>query len=108
MLKKEFKLPIQSFPKNSSKTIKGKFLLLKIIDNQKDYSRFNTIISSKYNKKATQRNILKRAIFNTLRLNWDLILFKKDVLIIINSQIAKESNIEDITKELLKLVFTIK
>jgi len=108
MLKKEFKLPVQTFPKNSGKTIKGQLLLLKIVDNNKDFSRFNVIISSKYDKRAVYRNRLKRAIFEAIQSNLESIASGRDILIIINPLPASQSDIPTITKELTKLILIIK
>jgi len=102
MLAKKFRLPIRSWMKDKSKitiTKKGNFFIVKVRPNDLGFSRFGTTVSSKTVKKATQRNRLKRIIFNFIRLNDFHLRPGKDFLIIalpIVSQSAKA----DIKKEL--------
>lgn len=69
MLAKKYRLPIQIFIGKKSKSLKTPYFLLKIfsLGDRRPYSRFGVIISKKVAKKAVERNLLKRKIFNFLR-----------------------------------------
>jgi len=67
MLAKKFRLPIQLFFKKAGKNFKSRYFLLKIFSSKLSFSRFGIIVSAKVNKKATERNRLKRLIFDFLR-----------------------------------------
>lgn len=86
MLAKKFRLRIQNQiikqTKKSAIQKKSKYLVVKITPNNFSYSRFGIIISRKVNKKATQRNRIKRVIFNHVRLNKFHQVPGNDILII--------------------------
>lgn len=106
MLAKKFRLPIRSWMKDKNKkasTKKGIFFIVKILPNNLGFSRFGTIISLKTAKKATQRNRLKRIIFNFIRLNNLNLRPGKDFLMI-TLPIISQSAKADIEKELNSLL----
>ena len=102
MLAKKFRLPIRPWMKDKNKkaiTKKGNFFIVKILPNNLGFSRFGTIVSSRTAKKATQRNRLKRIIFNFIRLSSFHLKPAKDFLII-TLPIINQSAKADIEKEL--------
>jgi len=113
MLAKKFRLPIQLWMnparneisngvKDKNKkaiTKKGNFFIVKVLPNNLGLSRFGTIISLRVAKKATQRNRLKRIIFNFIRLNNFHLRPGKDFLITV-LPVAGQSVKTDIEKEL--------
>ncbi|MDD4761634.1 MAG: ribonuclease P protein component [Candidatus Pacebacteria bacterium] len=108
MLKKKYKFSVESFKKAFPlKIVKKNHLSLKITPNNKDFSRFNLIISSKYDKRSVYRNKLKRAIFEWIRLNLPSFSKGKDVLIIINSS-SKSADIQNFIDNLKTAFESIK
>lgn len=107
MLAKKFRLPIQLFfsasgGKKSGKSIKSRYFLLKIFPSNLTYSRFGIVVSTKVSKKATERNHLKRLIFNFLReKRVSLPIF--DYLFILYPSIASATK-KQITEELKKVL----
>lgn len=102
MLAKKFRLPIRPWMKDKNKkaiTKKGNFFIVKVLPNNLGFSRFGTIVSLKTAKKATQRNRLKRTIFNFIRLNNFHLRPGKDFLIIALPVVSKSAK-ADIEKEL--------
>lgn len=71
MLAKKFRLPIQQFTQKISRTLKGRYFLVKVFRPERPFSRFGIIISSKVSKKAVDRNRLKRQFFNFIRIRQD-------------------------------------
>ena len=104
MLSKQYRLPIQSIPKKDGRTIKGRYFLFKVFPNDLSFNRFGIIISKKVAKKSTERNRLKRLMFNALK---DDLLPRQgagnDFLIIVSPNILKLSP-EEIKKELKQYV----
>jgi len=107
MLGKKFRLPIQLWMKNKNKKIitkKGNFFIIKTRSNDLNFSRFGIIISLKTAKRATQRNRLKRTIFDFIRLNNFHLRPGKDFLIIV-SPVANKLVKTEIEKELNSLIY---
>ncbi len=106
MLAKKFRLPIQQWMRDKNKrtiTKKGNFFIVKTAPNGLKFNRFGIIISSRILKRATQRNRLKRMIFNFIRLNKINQLSSKDVLII-TQLLASQAKKEEVKKELNSLI----
>jgi len=86
MLAKKFRLRIQSqITKQTKKSAiqkKSRHFVIKITPNNFSYSRFGIIISRKVSGKATQRNRIKRVVFDHVRLNKFHQVPGNDVLII--------------------------
>jgi len=66
MLAKKFKLPIQNFVGKKGRILKTPFFLVKIFPSTLGFSRFGAVVSSKTSKKATERNRLKRRVYDFL------------------------------------------
>lgn len=91
MLRKQYKLPIQYFSgKKPGKIVRSGSFNLKIFLTRLPYSRFGVIISTKVSKKATQRNLLKRHIFNFFRIAKNKLPIA-DYLVIVSPNAAKIS-----------------
>ena len=118
MLAKKFRLPIRPWMnpvrnkisngvKDKDKkaiTKKGNFFIVKTLPNNLGFSRFGTIVSLKTAKKATQRNRLKRTIFNFIRLNNFHLRPGKDFLIIALPVVSKSAKAD--TEKELNLLLT--
>ena len=95
MLKKKYKLPIKSFPKQGPKTIlRNDFLSIKKLNNNIGINRFGVIISSKYDKRAVYRNEIRRFIYKNLESVYNNLMPTADYLFIINTNSQKESELK--------------
>lgn len=105
MLAKKFKLPIHEWLKRPKKTIihKSDFFVIKFRANDFSFSRFGTVISAKISKSAVKRNIIKRIIFDFIRLNKYYKAQGRDILIIVLPKI-RELKKNEIIKELEMLL----
>ncbi|MBU4348105.1 ribonuclease P protein component [Patescibacteria group bacterium] len=111
MLAKKYRLPIQSVLRKNGHSFKSRYFLFKVFSRpieldttqKTDFNRFGVIISKKVSKKATDRNQLKRIVFDFVK----KFIFsqsknkigKFDILIILSPGVAKLKKI-DIIKEL--------
>jgi len=102
MLPKKQRLPIQRSIGKKAKTFRGKTFSLKIFHPEAEFSRFGVVISSKVSKKATERNRIKRQIFNFCREAAPRLPLA-DYLVIAAPPAAK-LNKEEIEKELNELL----
>ena len=75
--KKDFKLILKE-----GKRFKEDFLILKLVKNNLEKSRFSFIISQKVSKKATTRNKIKRRLSEIVRLKLKKIKKGIDVILI--------------------------
>lgn len=80
------------------KTVRGSFLFIKKILNNQSASRFGLIISSKIFKKATERNRVKRIIYELIRLRIDKIKSGYDLVIIFKIKTDERSLKEDLER----------
>ncbi len=64
MIAKKYKLPIQLFPAKRGKLFKNAYFQVKIFSAEKAWSRFGVTISTKTAPKATERNRLKRLVYD--------------------------------------------
>ena len=73
----------------NGKTVRGSFLFIRFINNEKGYSRFSFIVPSKYLSLAADRNKAKRIMsaesFNNLR----LLRHNYDIAVVINKKVNR-------------------
>jgi len=100
MLKKIYRLPAKSFKKiySRGKGKKGQFLYIKTLISQRQHSCFAVTVSTKVDKKATSRNLLRRQIYSFLSQNFDKIE-KGDYII----TVLKKAEFSDLQKDLRNL-----
>jgi len=67
MLAKKYKLPIQEMVGKKAKSVKTKYLSVKIFPNTLPYCRFGVLVSKKIAARAADRNRIKRQVFNAIR-----------------------------------------
>ncbi|MDD3285700.1 MAG: ribonuclease P protein component [Patescibacteria group bacterium] len=60
----------------------GRFLGVKSLNSNKEFSRFGVILGIKIDKSAVRRHLLKRKIFNIITKIEDKLLFTRDYVII--------------------------
>jgi ribonuclease P protein component len=96
MLAKKFRLPIQEFYRKSSQNTRTKYFTVKIFKPEKPYARLGVVVSKKVANKASDRNSLRRLIFNFARDNYQR-LAVNDYLIILLPVSAKASKDDLIT-----------
>jgi len=98
MLRKKLRLPINHFPKNGKVFFNGNLVTIKIVPNTLGYSRVGSIIGRGVVRRATQRNKIKRIIFNFFASEIDYLLdSSKDILVIF-----KHKNPSEYKDELIK------
>lgn len=100
MLKRKNRLP-KSFSKGGRK-LTSEFYNLKISPNGKSLSRFGFVVSKKIDKRATQRNRIKRKFRNCIEKNLGKIIGGYDFLFILKKNIEEENYCEIITADLKK------
>lgn len=89
MLPKKYRLPIQSVVgKKSHFTKKSDIFLIKFFDSTLSYRRFGVIVGKQVAAKATERNRIKRIIFQVVRAHTTTTPVM-DVLILTNPLIAR-------------------
>lgn len=81
-------------------------LNVKFIKNTRLCSRFSITISAKILKKAVERNLLRRRIYEIIRLNMGILPQKYDIALIAKSSIPL-LNFENLKKTALHLLKTI-
>ena len=86
----------------SVRSFREGFLILKIKNNDLNFSRFAFLISLKISKKATIRNRLKRKLREIIRLNLGRIKSGVDVILIVISDFSAKNNkeIEELVNKL--------
>ena len=107
MLKKELRIRKQKeFDKIFSKGayFSEKFLVLKVVENELEISRFGFIVSNKISKKAVERNRLKRLLRETVRLKQNKIKPGFDAIFIFRGKDVKKSfdDVDIVVENLLK------
>lgn len=80
----------------------GRFLGVKIVNNNLDYSRFAVILSNKISKSAVKRHIFKRQIFKCIKKHKSNLGFFGDC-VIISLPLIKEASFQEIDLEIKKL-----
>lgn len=90
MLAKKYRLPVQSAIGKKGKEIRLPDFLVKIFSSSNAYARFGVILKKGTVKKASDRNKMRRLIFNCIRMRQkDFNLPNSDILIIAGSDILK-------------------
>ncbi len=104
MIAKKYKLPIQRVLRKKADAMSGSnFFSVKVFNNSLPISRFGIVISKKVSAKATERNKIKRKIFNFIQKRKIYLKGGKDFLIIVKP-IAKNISNELLKKELQKIL----
>lgn len=98
MLDKKHRLPAKVSFKNTE-SFPSKFFVVKIKNNKTGFPRFGIVISKKTEKKAVERNRIKRQIRKSVEDLIPKIDIGKDFLIIVKRGLVKKS-----TKEILALL----
>ncbi|HOD86988.1 MAG TPA: ribonuclease P protein component [Candidatus Paceibacterota bacterium] len=81
----------------------GRFLGVKSLNNNKNFSRFGLILGTKIDKSAVRRHLLKRRIFNIITKIEDKLPFIGDYVIIALPPIKEASSLE-LENELISLL----
>ena len=98
MLAKRYKLNIGEFIKKRPTFVKkGPFFAVKIVKNDLPYSRFGVVVGKKVDKRATERNKIKRMFYEVIRKRALQNISGQDVMIAIYPEI-KQFPQEDIIK----------
>ena len=107
MLSKRYRLPTSFFKeivrerKKPAETLSNTLFLAKIYTSPNNYSRFEVVVSSANFKKATERNCLRRTVYEILRKDGFYKKPNQDIVLIIKPEISRTSP-EEIKDELFK------
>ncbi|EKD24334.1 MAG: hypothetical protein ACD_81C00051G0006 [uncultured bacterium] len=105
MLAKRYKLNIGEFiEKRPTFVKKGPFFAVKIIGNGLSYSRFGVVIGKKVDKRATERNKIRRMFYRIIRERNLVMTPGQDIMIGVFPEIKKLSQ-EEIVKIVREFVF---
>ncbi|OGM93664.1 ribonuclease P protein component [Candidatus Wolfebacteria bacterium RIFOXYD12_FULL_48_21] len=100
MLAKRYKLNIAEFIKKRPSFVKkGPFFAVKIAANGLSYSRFGVVVGKKVDKRATERNKIKRMFYEAIRVRNLQNIEGRDILIIVYPEINQFAR-----EEVIKLV----
>lgn len=100
MLAKKYRLPVQSAIGKKGRDMKFRNFLVKIFSGPEDFSRFGIVLKKGAVKKASDRNRIRRAMFDSIRMRRkDFDFPKNDYLIIAGPQILNLP-VEEIKKEI--------
>src|SRR6266498_2012231 len=86
------------------KTVRGSFLLLKILESKLIYPRFGFIVPAKVVPKAVQRNAVRRILARIIQDNIPRLISAYDIVILVSRLPVK---IEDFSSELSMLITKI-
>ncbi|MFC1749810.1 ribonuclease P protein component [Pseudomonadota bacterium] len=109
MIPKTFRLPKNNIKQvlHKGQRLDEKYFSYKYIHSNKKVSRFCVIVSSKVDAKAVKRNLLRRRIYETIRLNKEILSAACDIIIIAKKG-ATEIKFEELTQEITKSLKKIK
>lgn len=100
MLAKRYKLNIAEFIKKRPSFVKkGPFFAAKTVKNDLSYSRFGVVVGKKVDKRATERNKIKRMFYRIIRERNLNTIFGQDVMITIYPEIKQFSQ-----EEIMRLI----
>ena len=98
MLAKKYKLNIAEFIKKRPTFVKkGPFFAVKIVANGLSYSRFGVVVGKKVDKRATERNKIKRLFYRTINERKIQYVPGYDVMVMVYPEIKQFAK-EDIAK----------
>ena len=86
------------------KTVRRPKMSLVFVDNEKGYTRVAVVVSKKVNKKAVERNRIRRRVYEVIRKNFELVPKKRDYIFIIFSDDVLRMPFNELEKVLGELV----
>jgi len=96
-----------NFKKEKGYSASSKHLIVKSLKNDLDISRFAFVISTKIDKRATKRNLVKRRLREIVRSKLSKINIGYDILVIAQKGIV-DLSYQDLEKELISLLRKLK
>lgn len=102
MLAKRYKLNIAEFIKKRPTFVKkGPFFAVKTVSNGLSYSRFGVVVGKKVDKRATERNKIKRMFYRVIRERNLQNIPGQDMMIVIYPEIKQvpKDDAEQIVRE---------
>ena len=86
----------------NGRTVRGSFLFIRVLKNQKEYSRFAFVIPIKYVPLAVDRNRIKRALSEEIR---KLILLEHgyDMIVVIHGKVER-NQLREVVGELVNIL----
>ncbi len=86
------------------KTIRRPMMSLVFCDNTKGFTRVAVVVSKKVEKTAVGRNLIRRRVYEAIRVNWEYIPLKRDYIFVIYDKKVGKMKFAELEKILGELV----
>ncbi len=107
MLNKKFRFHSRGGVKyvyKKGKTIRRPMMSLVFCDNTKGFTRVAVVVSKKVEKTAVGRNLIRRRVYEAIRVNWEYIPLKRDYIFVIYDKKVGKMKFAELEKILGELV----
>lgn len=107
MLNKKFRFHSRGGVKyvyKKGKTIRRPTMSLVFCDNTKGFTRVAVVVSKKVEKTAVGRNLIRRRVYEAIRVNWEYIPLKRDYIFVIYDKKVGKMKFAELEKILGELV----
>lgn len=107
MLNKKFRFHSRGGVKyvyKKGKTIRRPKMSLVFCDNTKGFTRVAVVVSKKVEKTAVGRNLIRRRIYEAIRVNWEHIPLKRDYIFVVYDKKVGKMKFGELEKLLGELV----
>ncbi len=86
------------------KTIRRPMMSLVFCDNTKGFTRVAVVVSKKVEKTAVGRNLIRRRVYEAIRVNWEYMPLKRDYIFVIYDKKVGKMKFAELEKILGELV----
>ncbi len=107
MLNKKFRFHSRGGVKyvyKKGKTIRRPMMSLVFCDNTKGFTRVAVVVSKKVEKTAVGRNLIRRRVYEAIRVNWEYMPLKRDYIFVIYDKKVGKMKFAELEKILGELV----
>ncbi len=107
MLNKKFRFHSRGGVKyvyKKGKTIRRPMMSLVFCDNTKGFTRVAVVVSKKVEKTAVGRNLIRRRVYEAIRVNWEYMPLKRDYIFVIYDKKVGKMKFAELEKMLGELV----
>lgn len=86
------------------RTIRRPMMSLVFCDNTKGFTRVAVVVSKKVEKTAVGRNLIRRRVYEAIRVNWEYMPLKRDYIFVIYDKKVGKMKFAELEKILGELV----